>query len=144
MALSAAIGEVIPRFPEFRVAFVVAENLRLQEDRSPDLDALIAAREEDCRQRWAGRELSDIPGIAAWRAACVRNCDSEKVCIKASMGVAWSLNRATTAERLVARADEAMYEAKRRADGRPFLALPTVEVEQADRRRGARPGRVLG
>jgi hypothetical protein len=31
MRLTASISEVIPRFPEFRVAFVVAENLRLAE-----------------------------------------------------------------------------------------------------------------
>jgi DNA/RNA-binding domain of Phe-tRNA-synthetase-like protein len=30
---------------------------------------LIAERESEARGRWAGRELSEIPGIAAWRAA---------------------------------------------------------------------------
>ena len=69
MLLTASIGEVIPRFPEFRVAFVVAENLKLAERRSPDLDAVIAEREEESRRRWADRELSEIPGIAVWRAA---------------------------------------------------------------------------
>jgi diguanylate cyclase (GGDEF)-like protein/PAS domain S-box-containing protein len=50
----------------------------------------------------------------------------EAVQLQASMGIAWSLNWATTAERLVARADVAMYEAKHRGDGRPFLAPPAV------------------
>ena len=69
MSLTASIGEVIPRFPQFRVAFVVAENLRLADARPQDLDALIAAREDESRRRWADRELSEIPGIAAWRTA---------------------------------------------------------------------------
>lgn len=69
MPLSASIYEVIPRFPHFRVAFVVAENLRLEAARSPELDALVAGREEDSRRRTTGHELSDIPGVAAWRAA---------------------------------------------------------------------------
>jgi DNA/RNA-binding domain of Phe-tRNA-synthetase-like protein len=69
MPLTASIGEVIPRFPEFRVAFVLAENLRLLDARSAELDALISEREEEARRRWAGCELSEIPGIAAWRAA---------------------------------------------------------------------------
>jgi DNA/RNA-binding domain of Phe-tRNA-synthetase-like protein len=69
MSLSASVGEVIPRFPHFRVAFVLAENLRLAADRPPGLDALVAEREEESRRRWAGRELSEIPGVAAWRAA---------------------------------------------------------------------------
>jgi len=69
MSLTASIGEVISRFPQFRVAFVVAENLRLADARAQDLDALIAAREDESRRRWADRELSEIPGIAAWRTA---------------------------------------------------------------------------
>jgi DNA/RNA-binding domain of Phe-tRNA-synthetase-like protein len=69
MSLNVSIGEVVPRFPEFRVAFVAVEDLKLTEARPPELDALIAAREDEARRHWADRELSDIPGIAAWRAA---------------------------------------------------------------------------
>ncbi|HEY7384391.1 MAG TPA: phenylalanine--tRNA ligase beta subunit-related protein [Beijerinckiaceae bacterium] len=69
MSLTASIGELISRFPQFRVAFVVAENLKLADARAPHLDALIIAREDETRRRWADRELSEIPGIAAWRAA---------------------------------------------------------------------------
>jgi DNA/RNA-binding domain of Phe-tRNA-synthetase-like protein len=69
MPLTASIGEVIPRFPDFRVAFVVAEDLKLLDSRPAELEGLIAGREEDARRRWAGRDLSDIPGVAAWRAA---------------------------------------------------------------------------
>jgi DNA/RNA-binding domain of Phe-tRNA-synthetase-like protein len=64
-----SIHELLPCFPEFRVAIVVAENLRLARERPARLDALIADREQACRARWSGKELSEIPGIAAWRAA---------------------------------------------------------------------------
>jgi DNA/RNA-binding domain of Phe-tRNA-synthetase-like protein len=69
MPLSASIGAVIPRFPDFRVAVVAAENLAVAAARPAELDALIAEREDACRRRWAAHELATIPGIAAWRAA---------------------------------------------------------------------------
>jgi DNA/RNA-binding domain of Phe-tRNA-synthetase-like protein len=69
MTLTASISEVISRFPEFRVAFVVADDLRIEERRPPELDELIRSVEEDARRLWADRELSEIPGIAAWRSA---------------------------------------------------------------------------
>jgi diguanylate cyclase (GGDEF)-like protein len=46
----------------------------------------------------------------------------EVVELKASMGIAWSVNDETTPDRLVARADDAMYEAKSRRDGQPVMA----------------------
>jgi DNA/RNA-binding domain of Phe-tRNA-synthetase-like protein len=67
--LELSIDELVPRFPEFRVAVVVAGNLKLWLERPPALSRLIAEREDACRERWGGRELSEIPGIAAWRAA---------------------------------------------------------------------------
>jgi DNA/RNA-binding domain of Phe-tRNA-synthetase-like protein len=69
MLLSASVGEVVPRFPSFRVAFVAAESLDVAAVRPAELDALVAEREEESRRRWSDRELSEIPGIAAWRAA---------------------------------------------------------------------------
>ncbi len=69
MSLSLSIAELVERFPEFRVAVVVAEGLRLKSGRSAELDALLGERETACRARWEGKELSEIPGIAAWRAA---------------------------------------------------------------------------
>jgi DNA/RNA-binding domain of Phe-tRNA-synthetase-like protein len=56
------------RFPHFRVAFVLAEPLVIQPERSLRLDQEIAA-EEECRKRWAVMELSAIPEVRAWRAA---------------------------------------------------------------------------
>jgi DNA/RNA-binding domain of Phe-tRNA-synthetase-like protein len=67
--LELSIDELVPRFPQFRVAAVVAEGLTLAVGRPPALDALVAEREAACRARWEGTELSAIPGIAAWRAA---------------------------------------------------------------------------
>jgi DNA/RNA-binding domain of Phe-tRNA-synthetase-like protein len=69
MPVELSIAEVCERFPNFRVAVVVAEKLRVAEARSPELDALLAAREAVCRAVWSGSELSEIPGVAAWRAA---------------------------------------------------------------------------
>jgi DNA/RNA-binding domain of Phe-tRNA-synthetase-like protein len=63
------MSELVPRFPQFRVAVVVAERLDLPSERPPALDALIAERERACRERWAGYELSAIPGVAVWRTA---------------------------------------------------------------------------
>jgi DNA/RNA-binding domain of Phe-tRNA-synthetase-like protein len=67
--LELSIHELVPRFPEFRVAVVVAEGMELRTERPPTLDRLISEREEACRARWSDKELAEIPGIAAWRAA---------------------------------------------------------------------------
>jgi len=69
MPLPLSIADLIPRFPAFRVGVIVAEGLRLAPERPPALDAFIAEREEACRPRWSGMELSEIPGIAVWREA---------------------------------------------------------------------------
>jgi DNA/RNA-binding domain of Phe-tRNA-synthetase-like protein len=63
------IADITKAFPHYRVAFVVAEGLAIAPERPPELDALIAQREEAARAAWAGTELSQIPGVAAWRAA---------------------------------------------------------------------------
>jgi DNA/RNA-binding domain of Phe-tRNA-synthetase-like protein len=63
-----SIAELLPRFPEFRVALVVAEGLRIGE-RDEVLDLEIAAAEARCRARHIGVELSAIPAVAAWRTA---------------------------------------------------------------------------
>ena len=63
------ISELVPNFPGFRVAAVVADGLAIPPERPSELDALIAEREDACRARFAGMELSAIPGIAAWRQA---------------------------------------------------------------------------
>ncbi len=64
-----SIADIAEAFPEYRVAVVVAEDLTISAERPAALDALIAQREAAARERWGGTELSQIPGIAAWRAA---------------------------------------------------------------------------
>jgi DNA/RNA-binding domain of Phe-tRNA-synthetase-like protein len=63
------ISEVAERFPDFRVAVVIARDLAIPPSRPPELAAIIADREAACRAEWSGTELSEIPGIAAWRRA---------------------------------------------------------------------------
>jgi DNA/RNA-binding domain of Phe-tRNA-synthetase-like protein len=67
--LQISIADITSAFPDYRVAVVVAEGLTIAPERPAALDALIAAREEAARARWGGTELSQIPGVAAWRAA---------------------------------------------------------------------------
>lgn len=64
-----SITDIADAFPDYRVAAVVVEGLTIAPERSPELDALIVAREEAARARWGATELSQIPGVAAWRAA---------------------------------------------------------------------------
>jgi DNA/RNA-binding domain of Phe-tRNA-synthetase-like protein len=64
-----SIEALIDRFPDFRVAFVLAESLDVAPARSAALAGEIAAAEIECRALWSGIELSAIPGVAAWRAA---------------------------------------------------------------------------
>jgi DNA/RNA-binding domain of Phe-tRNA-synthetase-like protein len=63
-----SIAELTGRFPDFRVAAVVAEGLAIGA-RDAALDGEIAEAEARARTRWAGVELSAIPGVAAWRTA---------------------------------------------------------------------------
>jgi len=63
------ISEISDRFPDFRVAAVVAAGLTVESGRPEELDHVIDVYESDCRTRWAGTELSEIPGIAVWRSA---------------------------------------------------------------------------
>ena len=64
-----SIEPLVERFPDFRVAFVLAEALTVAPLRSGRLGEDIAAAEAGCRARWGGMELSAIPGVAAWRTA---------------------------------------------------------------------------
>ena len=63
------ISEIAEAFPEFRVAAVVATGLTIPAARPAELASIIREREAACRERWGGRELSDISGIAVWRSA---------------------------------------------------------------------------
>jgi DNA/RNA-binding domain of Phe-tRNA-synthetase-like protein len=67
--MQVSITEIADAFPDYRVAVVVAEGLTIAPERPAALDALIAEREDAARAQWGGTELSQIPGVAAWRAA---------------------------------------------------------------------------
>jgi DNA/RNA-binding domain of Phe-tRNA-synthetase-like protein len=64
-----SIAAITNTFPDYRVAFVMAEGLTIAPQRPAALDTLISQREAAARERWSGMELSAIPGVAAWRAA---------------------------------------------------------------------------
>lgn len=68
-AMRADISDIAGDFPDYRVAVVVADGLAIPQERPAALAALIAGREDEARAKWAGMELSGIPGIAAWRRA---------------------------------------------------------------------------
>lgn len=63
------ISELTAAFPDFRVAAVVFDRLSIGEDRPAELAAAVAAREAEARRSWQATELSEIPGVAAWRRA---------------------------------------------------------------------------
>ena len=63
------IAELVPAFPKFQVAVVIADGLDLSPTRPDPLEALIREREEAPRTCWQNVELSAIPGVAAWREA---------------------------------------------------------------------------
>lgn len=65
---SLSLEALAERFPQFRVAVIVAEGLTIGE-RDEALDAEIGQAETRARARWADTELSAIPGVAAWRTA---------------------------------------------------------------------------
>lgn len=67
--MNVTIADIAGTFPDFRVAVVVVEDLAVSPGRPAQLDALIRQHEAAARARWAGVELSKIPGVAAWRAA---------------------------------------------------------------------------
>lgn len=69
MTRSCSIADIAQRFPKARIAFIATNELSISSERGEELDRLIAAREEDCRARWRDIELSQIPGVAAWREA---------------------------------------------------------------------------
>ena len=66
---SFSIEPVIDAFPAYRVGVVVAENLSVPALSPPQWDTAMTAIETEVRAAWQGRELSQIPGIADWRAA---------------------------------------------------------------------------
>ncbi len=69
MTREIAITDVVAEFPAFRLAAVLVGEIVNGRDRDEALDSLIAERAAAARAKWQDAELSQIPGIAAWRAA---------------------------------------------------------------------------
>ena len=73
--VSLDISEVLPAFPEFRVALVVARDLNPETPVAPEsrvrpsLDRAIAEVEAEVITWLSGRALAEIPELALWRAA---------------------------------------------------------------------------
>ena len=63
------ISDIVADFPDFRVAVVIAEGLEIGADRPRSWRRSSPSARRRPRAKWAGRELADIPGIAAWRRA---------------------------------------------------------------------------
>src|SRR5690242_2859745 len=67
--ISLEIAEILPQFPTYRVALVVATDLIIGQERLPALMDYIASVEADCRALYAGLALGDIPEVRRWRQA---------------------------------------------------------------------------
>jgi len=68
-AVSLDIADVIGRFPDFRVALIVAEDLAIGAERPRDLDAQIHKAESRIAADLAATELADVPELRSWREA---------------------------------------------------------------------------
>ena len=68
-AASLDIADVVERFPSFRVALVVAEDVAIHDERPGDLDAMIRAAEGLIAGELAAVDLADVPELRSWREA---------------------------------------------------------------------------
>lgn len=68
-------------------------------------------------------EIADRIAAVVRREATVQGTTVD---LRASVGVSWSSSQSVDADELVARADSAMYESKRRSVGRPVAYAPTL------------------
>ena len=66
-AIAFDIGEVIARFPTFRVGMVVADGLRITAERLAALATLIADEERATQRAIGDAPLGDIPELGVWR-----------------------------------------------------------------------------
>jgi DNA/RNA-binding domain of Phe-tRNA-synthetase-like protein len=68
-AASLDVSDVVPRFPSFRVALIVAEDLTIHDERPDDLAAMIGDAEVRIASELAAMELADVPELRSWREA---------------------------------------------------------------------------
>src|SRR5215813_7959987 len=67
--LTFTIADIIDRFADFRIGVVVAEGLRIQPERPPELEHAIQAAEQEAATVLAETALADIPELRCWREA---------------------------------------------------------------------------
>ena len=63
------ISEVLPDFPDTRVALVVAAELELEPERTPALARAVVEVEAEVGAYLRGRGLAEVPELQVWRAA---------------------------------------------------------------------------
>ncbi len=63
------ISELLPDFPDTRVALVVASELELKPERTPALATAVAEVEAEVAGFLRGRALAEVPELQVWRTA---------------------------------------------------------------------------
>jgi DNA/RNA-binding domain of Phe-tRNA-synthetase-like protein len=63
------IDELIERFPDYRVALMVARGLVIPNRRQPAIEDYVSAAERAIAEAWGDRPVSEISEVAAWRQA---------------------------------------------------------------------------
>jgi DNA/RNA-binding domain of Phe-tRNA-synthetase-like protein len=64
-----SIADILPQFPEFRVALGLLSGIALAESPAPGIRALVHYVERDVQASLAERDLEKVPEIGRWRAA---------------------------------------------------------------------------
>jgi len=67
--LQASIETIVDRFPDLRIAVVIATGLAIPESHPVPLSGEIEAIEHAAASRFADTGMGEIPGVAAWRQA---------------------------------------------------------------------------
>jgi DNA/RNA-binding domain of Phe-tRNA-synthetase-like protein len=68
-AVNLDIAEVVARFPGFRAALIVAEDLAIRDERPDELASAIREAESRIAAELAGTELAEVPELRSWREA---------------------------------------------------------------------------
>ncbi|MDH3234355.1 MAG: phenylalanine--tRNA ligase beta subunit-related protein, partial [Alphaproteobacteria bacterium] len=64
-----SIEDVLDRFPDYRVALVVARDLTIPELPPKPIETYVSATESAVADEWTDRPVSEIAEVAAWRRA---------------------------------------------------------------------------
>ncbi len=67
--MQADISTITDRFPDLKIAFVIATGLTIPDERPPALTDHITSVEREAQSRFKDTAMPDIPGVAVWRQA---------------------------------------------------------------------------